>query len=131
MPNPADAHDLLHAARLIRRMGGHPGLVARLEARAGIDLLGAQDGPEEQEPASPADPDHDLLAAAHGGGAATMADLLPLITSTGIGRRRWPTLNTYEQAGAIIGKWLVRAPWPRQKIHNRWVYSVPYGVGMK
>ena len=131
MAAPADAHDLLHAARLIRRTGGHPGLVARLEARAGADLLGAQDEPAEQEPAPPADPDYDRLAAAHGGGRATMADLLPLINTTGIGARRWPKLCTYEQAGAIIGRWLTAAPWPRQKVHNRWVYSVPYGVGLK
>ena len=120
----ADARDLLEAARLIRRMGGRPGLVARLEARAGADLIGPPE--PEAEPiataSSPPDPDYALLAEACPEGEVTMYGLLPIIGRIGLGARRWPNL-TEQQAIFAIGRWLAASPWPRRKVHNRLTYS--------
>ena len=128
MSTPADANDLLHAARIIATTGRHPALVARLRTRAGLDLIAesANEAKAEADPAPPAevDPDFDVLARAHGGGSAALCDLWQLCMSTGISARKWPTIAVY-QIDAIVGKWLVKSPWPRRRVHNQWLYSVP------
>lgn len=124
MAAPADARDLLEAARLIRRMGGRLGLVARLEARAGADLIGPPE--PEAEPIStmskPLDPDYALLAAACPAGETSLYKLLPIINAIGLGARRWPGM-TQAQAVFAVGRWLAVSPWPRRKVHNRLTYN--------
>ena len=126
MSTPADANDLLHAARIIATTGRHPALVARLRARAGLDLI--SESPTEAEPdhapKAEIDPDFDVLARAHGGGDAALRDLWLLCRSSGISARKWPTM-TVVQVESIVGKWLVKSPWPRRRVHNQWLYSVP------